>query len=134
MLKAVAVKGLIVENDKYLLAMHNIYDPRFEGTWTFLGGHIEPTDQSPEDTLRRELWEEIKVTVEVHHTIGVYPYFNRGYLVVSATITGDPIPDPSEILELRWYTREEIRRMAEENLLQTGFEEAAIDRYLQMCA
>lgn len=129
--KVAAVKALIVQENKYLLALHNHLPPEYTGMRTFLGGHIEDYDPTPEDALRREILEEIKVHIEVHFPLDIFYYHNRSYLVFVASIQGDPVPDPSEILDLGWYTREEIRQMGQRNLLQTGFEEPAIDRYLQ---
>jgi len=80
------------------------------GLWEFPGGKIEP-GETIEDCIKREIWEEIGIGIEVgEHLITIdYTYT---HLRVTLTVhhcrhlTG--IPQPLECDEIRWVTLDEI--------------------------
>lgn len=80
------------------------------GLWEFPGGKIEP-GETIEDCIKREIWEEIGIGIEVgEHLITIdYTY---SHLRVTLTVhhcrhlTG--IPQPLECDEIRWVTLDEI--------------------------
>ncbi|GAA4045878.1 hypothetical protein GCM10022248_10790 [Nonomuraea soli] len=97
------------EHGRLLVARH-----ADTGLWAPPGGSMDP-DESPEDTVVRELAEEVGVEAEVRGLIGVYggPDFRTvypnghecAYVIAAygcAVVGGTPMPDRDEILEVRW--------------------------------
>ncbi len=92
------------------------------GQWATVGGTIEP-GESPEDAARREAKEEIGVDVELGALVGCFggPGFEVTYAngdraafvsaVYHATISEEPTPDMDEVLEIGWFTDEELKRL-----------------------
>lgn len=68
------VDGLLVEKGKILLVRRNI-EP-FKGSWVLPGGHVE-FGETVEDALRREIAEELGVSVKVKRLVGVYSSLGR---------------------------------------------------------
>lgn len=65
----------VIENRGQVLCMQR-GQTRFPYTtlhWEFPGGKIEP-GETPEEALRRELWEEMEMQVEVGHSLGTYTH------------------------------------------------------------
>lgn len=54
-----SVRGIIVKDNKVLL-MHRKKDG--EEYWVFPGGHTEE-GETPEETLKREIWEEVSLNI-----------------------------------------------------------------------
>lgn len=88
MLKPIRVTGaLITDGDKILIA-RRAPGQSLAGHWEFPGGKVEP-GETPEESLRRELYEELGIVAEVgehfatsvhHHprgTIELQVYFAR---------------------------------------------------------
>jgi 8-oxo-dGTP pyrophosphatase MutT (NUDIX family) len=128
------VKGIIISNikpDKYLLAQHN--NPEIIGKWTFLGGHIEENDKSYEQTLKRELYEELELDIKIFKEIGSFEYKekHRIYYVLAAIALNIPHITSDEILNIDWFSYDQILEMNSENKLQTKFEIPALNLYLQ---
>ena len=61
--------GVIVERDLVLMARRREHD-REGGKWEFPGGKVEP-GEDPRQAIRRELQEELGITVEVGRVIDV---------------------------------------------------------------
>jgi 8-oxo-dGTP pyrophosphatase MutT (NUDIX family) len=88
--------------------------------WVTPGGAIEPLE-TPADAAVRETWEETGIEAGLTRIIGVYggPEFavtyangdRTSYLMVAfeaAVRGGAERPDGDEVLELGWFTREEL--------------------------
>lgn len=57
------VVGAILLNDRGEVLLQQRDDKptlRYPGYWTFFGGAVE-ADESPDEAMRRELWEELKI-------------------------------------------------------------------------
>jgi 8-oxo-dGTP pyrophosphatase MutT (NUDIX family) len=92
--------------------------------WVAPGGLIEPGEH-PADAAVRETWEETALTVELTGILGVYggpdlivDYANGDHAAYIGTIFrgriigGTMRPDGSEILDVRYFTREELSRIS----------------------
>src|SRR2546421_649871 len=90
--------------------------------WVTPGGLIEPGEH-PADAAVRETWEETGLSVEITGILGVYggpeliidyPNGDRAaYIgtIFRGRITGGTLrPDGDEILDVRYFTREEVAR------------------------
>jgi 8-oxo-dGTP pyrophosphatase MutT (NUDIX family) len=91
------------------------------GDWTTPGGMIEPYE-IPADAAVREMWEETGIYVALTRLIGVFGgrtctsvYSNGDTLSwISTVFAGKPLhgelrPDGDEILDVRYFTRDEMR-------------------------
>ena len=83
--------------------------------WEFPGGKIEPGER-PMDTLKREISEELSISVEIvtalqasdhayvsERIIRLFPFICR--------IEGDALPVPREHAEIRWIRKEDLRML-----------------------
>ena len=70
-----SVRGAVLDADNRLLAFRRIVPDR-EIYYSIPGGHIEPGDATLEDTLHRELLEELGATVTsvIHLESFTYPW------------------------------------------------------------
>ena len=77
------VDGVIFEKGKILLVKRAVYP--FQGYWVLPGGHVNYTEKVEEAT-KREMKEELGVSVKIKKLIGVYsdPKRDPRYHTVSA--------------------------------------------------
>jgi 8-oxo-dGTP pyrophosphatase MutT (NUDIX family) len=117
----VNVEGAVVrsEDGRYLMVVRGEQESHAAGALTFPGGKVEgagSADDVLEETLRREIMEE--VAVEVHDDM-VYLeskafVADDGEPVVDVVFlcryrSGEPgVGDPGEVAAVRWMTAEEI--------------------------
>ena len=77
-MKTIEVVAAIIRKDDTIFATQRGYGA-FEGMWEFPGGKIEP-GESPEEALRREIREELAITITVDSllctTEYTYPTFH----------------------------------------------------------
>ncbi|REJ08215.1 NUDIX domain-containing protein [Microbacterium bovistercoris] len=109
-----AVTAVIRDGDRFLLARHSD-----SGMWGLIGGSIEPGEH-PAGAMAREVREEIGAGIRILGIVGVYggeelvveyPNGDRVAYVTTAyscELTGAPRPDLDEILEVAWFTRDEV--------------------------
>jgi NAD+ diphosphatase len=82
------------------------------GGYSLLAGFME-VGESLEDAVRREIFEEVGVALSSVGYVGSQPWpFPAGLMVgFRATATDQPVTvDGNEILEARWFTRDELRQ------------------------
>ena len=80
------------------------------GLWEFPGGKIE-AGESVEECIKREIWEELGIVIEVgKHLITIAHTYSHLHvtLIVHHCHYLDGTPQPIECDEIRWVTLEEI--------------------------
>ena len=111
----IIVGGVVKKYNKYLLvqeSQENCY-----GKWNIPAGHLDPNENVFEGA-KREILEECGYNVEIE---GIAEVANRVvpeteiFFVIFSTsiIDGDAKCDSKEILDVKWYTYEEILNMRE---------------------
>ena len=87
--------------------------------WDLPGGKIE-YGESPEDTLHREIKEELDLEIDIKHSVGVWYFFsqNSKHQVICHTFLCEPKgemkidtsknPADEHFSELKWLTIDEI--------------------------
>jgi 8-oxo-dGTP pyrophosphatase MutT (NUDIX family) len=102
--------------------------------WVTPGGLIEPGEH-PADAAVRETWEETGLNVELTGILGVYggpdlfvDYANGdqaayiGIIFRGQIVGGVMRPDGTEILDVRYFTREELTRVPHSRWMDRCFE------------
>lgn len=108
---SVSVAGAVVRDDGRVLAIQRADN----GTWELPGGILELAE-SPEEGVRREVFEETGIHVEVAELTGVYKNTARGVvaLVFRCKQSGGAARTSDESTAVEWLTPEEAEeRMAE---------------------
>lgn len=97
------------KDDRLLLGRQGVW---VEKLFSNFAGFVEP-GESFEQSVVREVSEESGVLVHSVHYLGSQPWpFPASIMIAFEAITSDPDvarPDGEEIVELRWYSREEMR-------------------------
>lgn len=141
-LHEVAITAMVVKDGKYLIVRRSMHKKRFMGMWTIPGGRLEPKDylDFPKDTkdywynvleqtLKRELHEEVGITVaNVVYVTSLARVHEDGApsLVISCLadyISGDIRLQAGETDEFAWVTLEEAK---EYNLIDGIYDELAM--------
>lgn len=107
-----AVIMLITQNEQCLLG----HEPRFpEKMYSVLAGFVEPGDDF-ETAVRREIMEEAGIRVGRVEYVASQPWPFPHSLMIGCwgeALNADLTLDPAEILDARWFGREEIWQMIE---------------------
>ncbi|WP_158298463.1 NUDIX domain-containing protein [Halorubrum sp. SD626R] len=85
-----AVKALIEYDGQYLLLKHVVSDQHL---WTLPGGKVE-FDESPTEAVRREVDEEVSLTVDVGSPVGIYDFQFDNVHIVATVITCSVLSEP----------------------------------------
>lgn len=125
-----AVIMLITDDqDRALLARNPTWP---EGRFSTLAGFVEP-GESLEDTVRREVAEEVGVQVGEVSYLASQPWPFPSSLMLGffgRALTTDIVPDEDEIAEARWFTREELRDLGTSNEVVLPPAKVSISRWL----
>lgn len=119
---AAIIVGVTDADDRILLGSNAAWDA---DRYSLLAGFVEP-GESLEDAVRREVWEESGVRVEEPEYLGSQPWPFPASLMVgfrARAVDGDPStarPDGVEILDVRWFSRDDVRERAGDTLLLPG--------------
>jgi 8-oxo-dGTP pyrophosphatase MutT (NUDIX family) len=123
---------ILHSEDKFLLAVHHHAKAPSRGKWGLPGGHTESGERL-ENTVRRELTEELKIQVGCLHAVGDYPHNDRWHRVYGAEYHGQIQSfDQKELQEIGWHSLERVFELRECNQLHAGWEYAAICAYVKI--
>jgi NAD+ diphosphatase len=131
-----AVIVLVLDDDDRLLLGSNVLWPA--GRYSLLAGFVE-AGESLENAVCREIAEESGLTVENPRYLGSQPWpFPRSMMlgfsarVAAGVDPGDLRPDGEEIVDLRWFSREQLREESATLLLpgKTSIARHLIDLWL----
>lgn len=113
MKKRIPVTGAVLLRDGLILAAQRGSDKALPGYWEFPGGKIEP-GESPEDSLARELKEELLCEAIIGERITTTSYEYSFGLVELSTYWCELIkgePQLTEHVEIRWLKPEELEHL-----------------------
>ena len=107
----VCAGGLLTRGDEILLAKRSADRTFYPAVWDIVGGHCE-TNETPADTLVRELREEVGITARAFEEIAILgepdptTHGDARYhiFIVTAWDGGEPRLLGSEHSELRWLS------------------------------
>ncbi len=127
------IVAVVDQEDRLLLGSNALWQ---NNRFSLLAGFVEP-GESLEAAVVREIFEESGVRVVDPEYLGSQPWPFPASLMVGFRALADPLseweltPDGSEILDLKWFTREELRDEPELILPgPTSIARAVIDRWL----
>ena len=99
------VCALIVNRDGRILACQRGVETSLAGKWEFPGGKIEP-DESAEAALRREISEELEVSISILRPLEIvnhrYPSFEITLSPFLCEISASEVPNAVEHSQIRW--------------------------------
>lgn len=128
------VTAVIRDGARFLLARH-----AHSGLWSLIGGGVEPGEE-PADAVAREVFEETGARVRITGIVGAYggqpmavTYPNGdevGYISIAyaCELLDDATPDMEEIVELSWFSREEIARLPRRDWIDRVIHDSDLDR------
>jgi len=104
------VTAAIIERDGKILIAKRKKGDRFEGHWEFPGGKLEP-DETPEQCLERELFEEFGIETKVKNLFLVQPYFSSLIAIELEVYNVSYISGEFKLREhdeIRWVSLQEL--------------------------
>lgn len=130
-----AVCVLFVHEQKVLLVEQYRY-PLGKATWEIPAGKLDP-NETPERAAMRELAEETQFLAEkldLLYTFYSAPGFSNEklylYTVVKASKTDQYEPDEDEFVNIRWFSKEEVKTMLKDGALDDAKTIIAIQHWL----
>ncbi len=127
----VPCNGVIIKNreDQIMLVKRKI-EPK-KGYWDLPGGFIEP-GESFEESVKREIKEELNIEIEITKILGVYNdyYLYEGVkyptlgIVVEAKMITDNIKAADDISSYKFFNKEEVLK---QNLAFTSLRKSLND-------
>lgn len=111
-MKTINVVAAVIKADGRIFATQRGYGD-FKGGWEFPGGKIE-TGETPEEALRREIYEELDTEIAVGDLIDIveydYPDFHLSMKCYwCGIVSGDLVLKEHEAA--RWLTKDELEEV-----------------------
>jgi NAD+ diphosphatase len=130
---AAIIAGIIDDDDRILLGSNALWE---SNRFSLLAGFVEP-GESLENAVVREIFEESGMRVIDPVYLGSQPWPFPASLMLGFTARLDPaqpselIPDGTEILDLRWFSRQELADALPDILLpgRTSIARAIIEQW-----
>ncbi len=112
--RGVSIDALIVNDKKQILLIKRGSEP-FKGYWGTPGGYVD-WDESAEDTVKREVMEELGITVQTAQFIGVYTDPKRHpkqtiNIAYAVSVTGEPKAG-DDAKAFQWFDLNELPELA----------------------
>ena len=112
----IIVGGVIKIDNKYLLVQEA--QEKCRGKWNIPAGHLDP-NETIFDGAKREIFEESGFNVDI---TGIASISNRvlpddeflGIIFSTEIIDGEISINPNEILDIKWFTYDEILNMKDQ--------------------
>jgi NAD+ diphosphatase len=128
-----AVIMAVVDGDDRILLGHQARWP--DGWFSTLAGFVEP-GETAEEAVAREVAEEVGVQINsvAYRVSQPWPFPSSLMLGFRAGVVGTgppPTPDGVEIVEARWFTREELRAATAEGLVRLSPRESVARRLIE---
>lgn len=108
-MKTINVVCAVIHNDRYIFATQRGYGD-YKDWWEFPGGKIEP-NESPEDALKREIFEELRTSINIEQYINTVEYDYPNFHLSMKCYVCSVIEGSLELLEhesARWLPIEDI--------------------------
>lgn len=95
-----SVTGIVLKNNQVLLVRHTYGNGI--GKLIIPGGYVN-WNETPQEAVKREIYEETKVIVEPDKIVGIRFNYHDWYVAFTAKyISGEPITDGNENSEVMW--------------------------------
>lgn len=113
------IVAVIDDDDRILLGSNALWE---SNRYSLLAGFVEP-GESLEGAIVREIFEESGIRVTDAHYVGSQPWPMPASLMLGFLARVDPdqpsllTPDGEEILDLRWFSRDELRDSLDDIIL-----------------
>lgn len=110
----VAVHGLIINGDKFLITKRSALNDFKPGEWDIPGGSVEFGEEDCEAALNREIAEETGLKVKVGKLLHLYSFLSGPerhqfqFIYECIYAGGDVVLNPGEHDEYKWVTPEEM--------------------------
>ena len=125
----VPVVAAIIEDEQKRILMVREADPEHFGLWNQPAGHVDP-NESLTDALLREVREETGyLHVRIEALSRVYYFVDDGVIRMNfhaSVLDGETCPLADDVLEARWFTRNEVEGLMKQGLLRSRRTELAI--------
>ena len=132
-MKQTARALIINPGSECFLALHNHVNPQNFGKWGTVGGARDPSDESLQACLQRELKEELSgFEFEIFEEVAVLEKngVQHHFFIVQAKHTGFEIRQKHEILDARYFGIEEVEKLALNGKLYFSNEDELFKRAL----
>jgi len=126
------VAALIKEGEQYFL----IERATFPYAWGCVAGHIDSTDATPEDALRRELREEVGLEAQTLRLLWRKIVDNEckdgtalhDYSIYEVIARGSVNPSPREVKRYGWFTSDQLQDISLTPFWTVYFQDCRNDR------
>ena len=125
-------RAVLRHDNQFLLAIHSSFWAKREKRWGLPGGEIE-RGEHPQQAVQRELEEELELYLSQFTEIGAYYYKGNDHMIYGAdSDTRVQSYDTSELLDLRWFSLEELQELDAARKFHAGYELQAIRQFMAL--